>query len=113
MGIKLSPKILIYVLTIIIFALIVHMIMRQPSTSEEVVPTNTDLYDAKIKKQQEEIILLKIKAEQLERKKKYLISKIDSLASVKSKIKIEYREVYTDISSANNNKLDSLIRANW
>lgn len=89
------------------------MIMRQPSPSEGVVPTNTDTYEMQIKNQEQQIILWKKKAEYLEESKKLLTIKIDSLSNLKSKIKIEYREVYTNISTANNNELDSLIRANW
>lgn len=87
--------------------------MRQPSSSKGVAPTNTDKYEQKIKNQEQQINQWKKKAEDLKENKKLLLNQIDSLSHLKNKIKIKYREVYINISTANNNELDSLIRANW
>ena len=87
--------------------------MRQPSPAEKVVITSTEKLENEIKQKEKEILLWKNTAESLKKNSDYLIQKIDSLSKVKRKVKIEYREVYKNITSASNNELDSLIRANW
>ena len=109
----LSPRNIITVLVIIIFALVVHVVMRQPSPSEEVVITSTKEQELKISKLNQELLLWKNTAKSLEKSNSQLVLQVDSLAKLKKKVKIEYREVYTNISTASNNELDSLIRANW
>lgn len=38
---------------------------------------------------------------------------IDSLQATKTKVRVEYREIYLDIIHYSNSELDSLIRSNW
>lgn len=42
-----------------------------------------------------------------------LISRNDSLTSVKQKVKVRYEKVYINIEHATNVELDSVIRSNW
>jgi hypothetical protein len=42
-----------------------------------------------------------------------LSNKFDSLSLAKQKVKHIYHEVYNDIPTASNSKLDSIVRANW
>ena len=38
---------------------------------------------------------------------------IDSLQATKTKVRVEYREIYLDIIHYSNSQLDSVIRSNW
>jgi len=109
----LSSRNIILVLVIVIFALGLHMIIRQPSPAEKVVITSTEEQELKIKELKKEVLLWKSTANKLELSTVRLNQKVDSLTKVKNKVKIKYLEVYTNISTASNNELDSLIRANW
>jgi Na+-transporting NADH:ubiquinone oxidoreductase subunit NqrE len=54
-----------------------------------------------------------LKEQALNKQLDSLVSRNDSLTSVKEKVKVRYEKVYINIKHATNVELDSVIRSNW
>jgi hypothetical protein len=112
----LNPKILIFVLVLII-VILSYVLIYYNSVSgfpPEAEKTSVEKFEREIAKKQMEINLWKASAELLQENANILEAQVDSLNKLKQKVKIQYREVYTIINNnASNNELDSVIRSNW
>ena len=101
----------IYILLGVIFILLACIIFRKKDV--KIITTDTSALEQQIKDKQAENALLSLKVDSLLNQTSVLYAQVDSLSTLKQKIKIEYREKYIYIDNATNQQLDSLIRSNW
>ena len=110
---QLKSNHVIYVLLAVIFILFAILIFRKPN---KINGTTSEVDKLKELVQQKDSLInaYQLKAEGFEHNAQILSAKVDSLDSVKQKVKIRYREIYIDIANAKrNDQLDSIIRSNW
>ena len=108
-----KSNIVIGVLLLIIFALIVYNIWSKPAPVLDDREAEIQKLELQIQQYETTITLLTEKADSLTGAVSALSAVNDSLESVKQEVKHVYHKIYIDISSASNQQLDSILRANW
>lgn len=101
----------IYILLGVIFILFCFIIFK--TNNVRIITTDTSVLEQQIKDKEIENSLLLQKVDSLLSSTSVLYAQVDSLAALKQKVKIQYREKYVYIDNATNKQLDSLIRSNW
>lgn len=101
---------ILYILLVIILVLAGIIIFRKPvkESGSEITKLKNSIVkkDSLIKAYQQD-------ADTYEQKAQDFTDKIDSLNQVKQRVKHIYHDIYKDINTAGNKRLDSIIRANW
>ena len=101
----------IYILLGVIFILFCFIIFKKENV--RIITTDTSVLEQKIRDKEIENNLLSQKIDSLLTNTSALYAQVDSLSTLKQKVKIQYREKYIYIDNATNQQLDSLIRSNW
>ena len=108
-----TSNIVIGVLLAVICALVLYLIFSKPAVVVDDHQSKIEELENQILQDELVIQSLTFQADSLLNVAVFLDRKADSLEQVKTKVKHHYHEIYVDIASASNNRLDSIIRSNW